>query len=151
MDHEDRLASLNSLKKGQMFQASVPNTAEAWARVVEQLPEDMKFPLNSALDSLPHNANLCLWNKKKNPNCTLCGERQSLIHVLNACGVAREKRRYNSRHDAVLQEISLILRKYLPPPVQFTVDLGSYNFPQHIVSTDLRPDIVWWDDNHLYS
>ena len=21
-----------------------------------------------------------------------------------------------------------------------------YNFPSHIVGTDLRPDIVWWDD-----
>ena len=93
---------------------------------------------------LSHNANLCLWNKTKNPNCTLHSEQQSLIHVLNACGVAREKHCYKSRHDAVLQEI---LRKYLPPPVQFTVDLGSYNFPQHIVLTDLRPDIVWWDDN----
>ena len=27
-----------------------------------------------------------------------------------------------------------------------STDLGSYHFPQHIVSTDLQPDVVWWDD-----
>ena len=25
-------------------------------------------------------------------------------------------------------------------------DLGQYSFPQHIVATDLRPDVVWWND-----
>ena len=30
-----------------------------------------------------------------------------------------------------------------------TVDIGdSYNFPLHIIPTDLRPDMVWWDDAH---
>ena len=29
---------------------------------------------------------------------------------------------------------------------QLTADLNCYNFPQHIVATDLRPDIVWWDN-----
>ena len=33
------------------------------------------------------------------------------------------------------------------PPVKYTADLGSYSFPQHIVSTDLRQDIVWWNDS----
>jgi len=31
--------------------------------------------------------------------------------------------------------------------MHFSADLGSdYNFPQHIILTDLKPDIVWWDD-----
>ena len=64
--------------------------------------------------------------------------RKTLIHILNACKVARDERRYNPRHDAIL---SLIATAHL------TSDLGSYIFPQHIVSTDLRPDIVWWDDS----
>ena len=28
-----------------------------------------------------------------------------------------------------------------------TSDLSNYHFPQHIVPTTLRPDIVWWNDN----
>ena len=91
--------------------------------------------------------NLYQWKKKNSPNCILCGESQSLIHVLNACSIARNKRWYNYRHDDVLKEIVSVLSKYLLPPIKFTADLGSYNFPQHIVSTDLRPDIVWWNDS----
>ena len=35
----------------------------------------------------------------------------------------------------------------IPPLAHFSADLFSdYFFPQHISPTDLRPDIVWWDD-----
>ena len=31
--------------------------------------------------------------------------------------------------------------------MHFSADRGSnYYFPQHITPTDLKPDIVWWDD-----
>ena len=29
----------------------------------------------------------------------------------------------------------------------FTADLETYCFPLHIAATDLRPDMVWWDDS----
>ena len=58
--------------------------------------------LNSALDTLPHNANLNLWRKRGDDSCPLCNERQTLIHVLNACPVALHARRYNYRHDVLL-------------------------------------------------
>ena len=33
------------------------------------------------------------------------------------------------------------------PNTSITADLGdNYSFPTHIVPTDLRPDIVWWND-----
>ena len=36
----------------------------------------------------------------------------------------------------------------LPPLAGFSVDLkDNYSFPLRIASTDLRPDIVWWEDN----
>ncbi len=39
------------------------------------------------------------------------------------------------------------VRKCLPETFSFTADLDSnYQFPLHITPTDLRPDIVWWDD-----
>ena len=106
----------------------------------------MKFALNAAHDTLPHNANLQLWKKKDNAACPLCGERQRLLHVLN-CKVARNLRRYNQHHDAILQEIVKVLQPKLSPTTRLTADLGDgYEFPTHIVPKDLCPDIVWWDD-----
>ena len=39
------------------------------------------------------------------------------------------------------------ITQHLPKSASSTIDPGDkYAFPTHIVSTDLRPDIVWWDD-----
>ncbi|CAI8030186.1 hypothetical protein GBAR_LOCUS17114 [Geodia barretti] len=77
----------------------------------------------------------------------MCGERQTLIHVLNTCKAARDGRRFNARHDAILAEIASLLSAHISPPAKLCADLGSYTFPQRIVATDLHPDIVWWDDS----
>ena len=107
----------------------------------------MKFALNAAVDMLPHNANLHLWHKRGDPTCPLCTQNQTLLHILNNCPTARNLRRYNARHDAVLQEVSSAIVPKLPPSTTLTTDLGEgYSFPLHITPTDLRPDLVWWDD-----
>ena len=127
------------------------NTSRAprlWSSTIETLPERVfKFALNSLTDTLPHNANLHLWKKLPSPSCNLCGQRQTLLHVLNACPSALEKRRYNARHDAILLCIHAFLVKYLPPSKHVTADLPDqpYHFPQQITITDSRPDIVVWD------
>ena len=66
-----------------------------------------------------------------------------MVHVQNSCKQALKTRRYNCHHDAVLTEIRAVLATYT---VSLSTDLGSYHFPHRIVSTDLRPDVVWWDD-----
>ena len=104
------------------------------------IDEHMRFALNSAVDTLPHSSNLALWKKRESDACILCGERQTLIHVLNACPVARDDRRLNFRHNALLIEIAAVIAAYLPCTANLTVDTGSYTFPQH---TDLRPDIIY--------
>ena len=46
-------------REGYMFRISSPDVAEVWGRSLMQLPDDVrKFALNSAVDRLPHNANL---------------------------------------------------------------------------------------------
>jgi len=147
--NEARLREVQVLEKqGQMWRSTTPRAPSVWAKALHSLPEEhMKFALNSALDTLPHNMNLHLWNKRESDNCPLCGEKQSLVHILNACRVARDARRYNIRHDAVLEKIALTISNNLPANVRFTSDLGNYNFPQHVVATDLRPDLVWWDES----
>ena len=134
-------------RQGHMGRCMDLECAKVWATVVKSLPEEqMKFALNAAVDTLPHNTNLHLWCKKSSPACHLCGNNQSLLHVLNNCSVARDARRYNTRHDLVLQEIASAIRPFLRPSTILSVDLvDGYNFPTHIVPTDLRPDIVWWD------
>jgi len=76
----------------------------------------------------------------------LC-RQYNLVHVLNLCQVALNLRCYNDRHDSVLTVLYATILQHLPEFVSSTVDLAKrYVFPSHIVSTDLRPDIVWWSD-----
>ena len=145
------LQHMQSLERqGHMSRCTDPKCALVWSTVVQSLPEEqMKFSLNAAVDVLPHNANLHLWKKRKDPACPLCDNNQSLLHVLNNCAVARDLRRYNVRHDGVLKEIAAAIQPYLSPTSVLSVDIhDNYEFPLHIVPTDLRPDIVWWDSRN---
>ena len=75
-------SSLTLLRKGSDAGAHI------WAAAVAALSsETMKFVLNAATDTLPHNANLALW-RGLNDSCRLCGHRQTLSNVLNHCEVA---------------------------------------------------------------
>ena len=106
---EKRLKHSVSLEhQGKLFRTVDANSAAVWAKTTQSLPSaQMKFTLNAASDTLPHNANLSLWRKEDQLSaaCKLCGERQTLCHILNSCKVALELRRYNTRHDEVLRTI----------------------------------------------
>ena len=115
--------------------------------ICQALPSNaMKFALNATHDSLRHNVNPHMWKKRDSPTCPLCGQRQSLLHILNNCRVARDLRHYNHRHNVVLREIVKFVQPKLPPATNLAADINEYAFHTHIVPTDLRPDIVWWDD-----
>jgi len=75
-------------------------------------------------------------------------DHQNLAHVLNSCRVARDLRQYNKRYDAVLAVLYEVVKKHLPDTTLSIVDLTSteYSFPCHIVASDLRPDIIYWDE-----
>ena len=126
---------------------ATPDGATIWGNALEKLQDEhFKFTLNSTVDTLPRNANLCLWKKRERGTCVLCGERQTLIHTLNICKVARDARRFNIEHDAVLAEIVALLSTYISAMAELTTDLEFYTIRQYFVTTDLRPDIIWWDD-----
>ena len=135
-------------KQGQLLKEGSDVSAQIWAAAVSDLSsEKLKFALNAATDTLPHNTNLALW-RGLDDSCRLCGERQTLSHVLNHCKVALKLHRYNHRHDAILSSITSFLSSNLLPSYQMTTDIGSeYIFPSHIASTDLRSDIVMWSDH----
>ena len=58
--------------------------------------------------------------------------------------VAIDLRHYKKRYDAVLKRLSnLSDQTELSPTTQLTTDLSDgYEFPMHIASTDLHPDMV---------
>ena len=131
-----------------MSRCTSPSFTQIWSSAVLALPdEQMKFALNAAVDVLPHNLNLHRRKKRNDPSCPLFHSNQSLLHVLNNCPVARNARRYNHHHDLILEAIAAVIRTHLPPSATLTADLSTtYTFPLHIISTDLRPDLVWWDE-----
>ena len=149
-DAESRLEHAKSLvQQGELFRLVDDEASSAWSTAVLSLPpEQMKFALNASQDTLPHNSNLARW-KNMSAACTLCGQRQTLQHVLNHCQVALDLRRYNARHDGVLDVIHSFVSADLPRGYQAIADLpdqAPYTFPPHIATTDSRPDLVVWND-----
>jgi hypothetical protein len=69
---------------------------------------------------------------------------KTILHVLNHCEVARQLWRYSRRHDQVLGIMTELARAYLQDNNHVMVDVrdGDYIFPDHIMPTNLRPDIV---------
>ena len=140
------------LEGGQLLRATDDKATDIWSSAVQQLPPQvLSFSLNVAQDTLPNNANLALWRKKDGLSdaCKLCGEKQTLPHVLNQCPTALNLRRYNTRHDSVLKEIEQGVRPHLSEGECLLADLPNYQpytFPPHITRTDLRPDLVLWNN-----
>ena len=63
--------------------------------------------------------------------------------------MALELRRYNTRHDGVLDVIHTLVSSNLPSDYQVIADLpdqAPFIFPPHIATTDLRPDLVVWSN-----
>ena len=80
---------------------------EIWSRVVLRLSDKvLKFAINAVQNTLQHNVNLKRWNKSESDLCPLCGNRQTLLHVLNNCPVALKSDRYTWRYNSVLKAIS---------------------------------------------
>ena len=105
-DAEKRMKHAQSLEcRGQQdFRCSEDGAASIWSKAVQKLTLDLlKFSLNAVQDTLPHNANLAMWRRREGLSsaCKLCGERQTLLHVLNNCPKALNMHRYNEWHDAV--------------------------------------------------
>ena len=90
------------------------SAAQNWPTAVFSLPEwIIKFALNAVTDTPRQYANLCRWKKLSSPQCQLCGEDQSLAHILNSCQKALNLRCYTTRHDDVLKVDILLMRPYV--------------------------------------
>ena len=76
---------------------------------------------------------------------------QTHLHVLNNCPTALKQGRYNVRHDKVLLILFRHLQANVPPSFCVTADLdgADYRIPQYL-PTDLRPDIIVWNDHQIH-
>ena len=80
-DADKRLDHTRSLpRQGQLRRDTPVAAAEIWATAVGTVSSmTMKFILNAATDTLPHNSNLSLWGRSVSKNCKLCGRHQALV------------------------------------------------------------------------
>ena len=93
--------------------------------------------MNEAQETLPQNVNLALWKRIALLDaCKLCRKRQTLLHVLNQLAI--DMRRYNTRHNAVLEFIEKGIRPHLSEgdSLLSLVDLPNihpYTFPPILI------------------
>ena len=90
-DTASRLAHATSLLvQGLTVRKFKGRAAQNWFTAIFRLPEWVfKFVLNTGTNTLPHNTNLFRCKKLSSPRCQLCGEVQSLAHILNSCQKAQ--------------------------------------------------------------
>ena len=110
--------------------------------------------MNSVIDTLNTNANLCRWGKKISDKCKHCGNKETLHHVLNSCHTALQDGRFTWRHDNLLHYlIDLIHQALKHTEAQIFGDMentpfgkiGISTIPHECTQTTLRPDIcVLW-------
>ena len=115
--------------------------------IIYHLPRNiLKFLSNACIDTLPTNTNLKRWNKRSSPACQLCGNKETLLHVLNNCKVMLDQGRYTWRHNSVL---NLLYESIISRNSNFEVNCdlpgilkGISTIPTDIATTNKRPDLV---------
>ena len=119
-----------------------------WRSLIFNLPKGvLSFITRAAINALPTADNLSRWGKRLNTRCTLCGNHETLLHILNNCKSALEQGRYNYRHDSILQYLVSFIGKVKPDKVICHADLPGHDInggtvPSDLTPTSERPDIV---------
>ncbi len=116
--------------------------------IVYNLPRNiLSFFSNACIDTLPTNSNLKRWKKRSSPSCSLCQNKETLLHVLNNCKVMLDQGRYTWRHNSVLNSMYNYFISAKPDNLEIFCDLpdmlpGISTIPSDILTTNLRPDLV---------
>ena len=88
IDADHGKARLDHLKKlvvqGDLLKLAHSEESDlTWRSAIYSLPRRvLSFAINASIDTLPTFGNLKLWGKKMSANCKLCGNTQTLLHVL---------------------------------------------------------------------
>ena len=133
-----------------MFLVSIQEKSDyLWKSYIQNVPKGiMKFVLNSFSDTLPTKNNLSRWGKRSNSKCSLCGNNETLMHVLNNCKIMLDQGRYTWRHNSVLRTIKDSLKNITDHSWKIYCDLADATktagttIPPEILPTQQRPDLV---------
>ena len=119
-----------------------------WQSMIKNVPRGiMSFALNSVTNTLPSPDNLKRWGKRVVSKCPLCGNTGTLEHILNFCPVALTQKRYNYRHDSVLNHLASVIKSSKPDNIEVYadipgLDINGSTIPPDILVTLSRPDLV---------
>ena len=129
-----------------------------WKSIIHNLPRKvLRFGLNSVKETLPVNNNLALWGKTLNQCCSLCGRKETVLHVLNNCPVMLNQGHYTYHHNNIL---SILLAKltvtlgssedtHIFSDIEGRHALGGGTIPPDILPTNEKPDIVIVQPTHI--
>ena len=77
----------------------------SWKDIWQYTPLRLSFLIRSVYDQLPSSSNLRRWKLKDDDSCMLCGQSETLIHVLSCCSFSLSHGRYTWRHNQVLRKL----------------------------------------------
>ena len=146
------LIRVNHLKKivvqGDLLKLAHSEESDlTWRSAIYSLPRRvLSFAINASIDTLPNLRNLNLWGKKMSANCKLCGNTQTMLHVLAGCKTMLEQGRYTWRYNCVLNH----LETYIPGLTNNANiisdlpgrSLSGLTIPPEVIVTSSRPDLV---------
>ena len=120
-----------------------------WKSYLWDIPQGvLKFAMNAGINTLPTLDNLKRWGKRTSDRCPLCGNIQTLAHVLSNCATFLDQGRFTWRHDSILMSIIDIVRPKIRDGFLLFSDRPGYQaphggtIPPHILTTSFRPDLV---------
>ena len=120
-----------------------------WKSAMYQMPKGvLSFAIRASTNSLPSLDNLRRWRKVRSSDCKHCRSPCTLKHTLNICRTFLEQRRFDYRHDSVLNNIVKILKgNKKNDNIDIYADLdkhriGGRTIPPAIMPTALKPDLI---------
>ena len=122
-----------------------------WRSIIYDLPRGvLSFAVRSAIDYLPTFKNLKTWGKGNHTKCKLCGNHETLLHVLNNCSTSLNQGRYTWRHNSILRHTLTTIKGLIGSEnndITIFSDLASFTttgdtLPVNVIVSKLKPDMV---------
>ena len=110
--------------------------------MIDKLPKNVYTFCRRAIVSALLIIEISSDGKRANPDCDLCGKKQTQHHVMSFCKTALNQARYMWRHNSVLKTIASHLQSVLTPlNASLYVDIPGYLNPGEIFEP-ARPDVL---------
>ncbi len=137
------------VKQGNLFKiADLCDGDLSWKSYMYNLPKGLlSFATRAAINVLPSGDNLTIWGKSDKGNCELCGNRSTLLHILNGCTTSLNQGRYTFRHNTIISYLVKFLKENVDEAIQVYSDISGCTvnggtIPPQIVPTAEKPDSV---------